>query len=138
MNTQALVTVGSFFIAIISVIVAIVTLWNNKHKDVRNETKAETKEQVEAHAGLQAQIDTVNAVQIARLDAIDNGIRDLKAERRVDSQNVQKRFDELREDMRDIHDEAMHARELAEAAHRRLDRAGIEQDPRVQVANERG
>lgn len=137
MNTQALVTVGSFFIAIISVIVAIVTLWNNKHKDVRNEAKAETKEQVEAHAGLQAQIDTVNAVQIARLDAIDNGIRDLKAERRVDSQNVQKRFDELREDMRDIHDEAMHARELAEAAHRRLDRAGIEQDPRVQVANER-
>lgn len=124
MTVESFIAVVGCLIGVGGFIVAIATLWSNRGKDV----KSETKEQVEIHAGLQSQIDTINAVQMTRLDAIDNGIRDLKADRRSDSNQMNKRFDELRDEIKDIHDEAQHAVELAEAAHRRLDRAGIEQD----------
>lgn len=121
------ITVISLCIAAGSLVIAFFSFQRNTTKD----TKDETKENVEIHAGLQSQIDTINAVQITRLEAIDNGIRDLKAERRTDSANINKRFDELRDEIRDVHDEAKHAKELAEAAHRRLDRLGAEPDSMV-------
>lgn len=127
MSVEQLITVVSCIVGIGGFFVAFYVMWSNKNNGVRNETK----EQVEVHAGLQSQIDTINAVQMTRLDAIDNGIRDLKAERRADATNINKRFDELRDDLKDVHDEAKHAIELAEAAHRRLDRMGAEPDPAV-------
>lgn len=127
MSVEQLITVVSCIVGIGGFFVAFYVMWSNKNTGVR----AETKEQVEVHSGLQSQIDTINAVQMTRLDAIDNGIRDLKAERRADATNINKRFDELRDDLKDVHDEARHAVELAEAAHRRLDRMGAEPDPAV-------
>lgn len=127
MSVEQLITVVSCIVGLGGFFVAFYVMWSNKNTGVR----AETKEQVEVHAGLQSQIDTINAVQMTRLDAIDNGIRDLKAERRADATNINKRFDELRDDLKDVHDEAKHAMELAEAAHRRLDRMGAEPDPAV-------
>lgn len=127
MSVEQLITVVSCIVGLGGFFVAFYVMWSNKNTGVR----AETKEQVEVHSGLQSQIDTINAVQMTRLDAIDNGIRDLKAERRADATNINKRFDELRDDLKDVHDEARHAMELAEAAHRRLDRMGAEPDPAV-------
>lgn len=127
MSVEQLITVVSCIVGLGGFFVAFYVMWSNKNTGVRTETK----EQVEVHAGLQSQIDTINAVQMTRLDAIDNGIRDLKAERRADATNINKRFDELRDDLKDVHDEAKHAMELAEAAHRRLDRMGAEPDPAV-------
>lgn len=123
-DVAILISIFSVIVGVGGFVVALVTLSHNKKKDMQGETK----EQVEIHAGLQSQIDTINAVQMTRLDAIDNGIRDLKAERRTDSAQMNKRFDELRDEVRDVYDEARHARELAEAAHRRLDRIDAPQD----------
>lgn len=52
---------------------------------------------------------------LARLDSIDNGIRDIKAENRA-----------IRSELTDVRDIAQHAVERAEAAHSRLDRAGVD------------
>lgn len=122
-----IVTLVSLAIAAGSLIVAYFTFQRNSKKMDTDDTK----ENVQIHAGLQSQIDTINAVQMTRLDAIDNGIRDLKAERRQDSAQMNKRFDEMRDEIRDIRDGVTHATELAEAAHRRLDRIGADPDSAV-------
>ena len=48
---------------------------------------------------------------LARLDSIDNGIRDIKAENRS-----------MRNEIKEVRDIALHAEERAEAANNRLDR----------------
>ena len=50
-----------------------------------------------------------------KLDIISNDIKDIKAENRRYSS-----------ELRDVHEIAVHARERADAAHERLDRAGID------------
>ena len=52
---------------------------------------------------------------LARLDSIDNGIRDIKAENRA-----------IRSEMKEVRDISQHALERAESAHARIDRAGID------------
>lgn len=52
---------------------------------------------------------------LARLDSIDNGVRDIKAENRA-----------LRSEMKDVRDISQHALDRAEAAHARIDRSGID------------
>lgn len=52
---------------------------------------------------------------LARLDSIDNGIRDIKAENRA-----------IRSELTDVRDMSQHALDRAEAAHARIDRAGID------------
>ena len=118
--------------------ITFATFQKNSHKSVREETK----ENVEIHAGLQSQIDIVNTTITSRLDTIDDGIRDLKAEGRNTRNDVSKYRDDMHDEIRklreDIHDDiddvrisALHAVELAEAAHRRLDRLGAEPDALV-------
>ena len=102
--------------------IAFATLWINRTKHHRDEATSNTEKLVT----LKSQIDSNNTVHMMRLDSIDGGIRDLKAERKMDNENINRRFDELREDIIDVRDKSIHAQELAEAAHRRLDRAGID------------
>ncbi len=78
-------------------IVALVTLVKNSQKDSEN------------HAEFNATIGT-------KLDFISEDVKDVKAEQR----NMQRSVNEVR-------DIAIRARESADAAHRRLDRAGIEE-----------
>lgn len=122
--TTTIISICSVLVAFVSLIFTIITLNHNKHKDV----KSETKENVEIHAGLQSQIDTLKTINVSRLDAIDNGIRDLKADNRGFRSELTKMRDDLHEEMRGINDKAVHATELAEAAHRRLDRIGAAED----------
>lgn len=123
-SISTMITALSVVIAIISAAIAAITLQRNKEKD----TKVETKEIVEVHAGLQSQIDILSNTIAPRLDTIDDGIRDLKAENRSTRAEFATLKDQIHEEMRSIHDEANHALELAEAAHRRLDRIGAEPD----------
>lgn len=125
MDVQSII---SLLIAAGSIGIAFVTLWKNSHKS----TKEETKETIEVRASLQSQIDIIKEGFNANLQSIDNGVRDLKADNRSFRSDLTKMRDELRDEIRDIHDEAKHAIELAEAAHRRLDRMGAEPDVLVQ------
>lgn len=52
---------------------------------------------------------------LARLDSIDNGIRDIKAENRS-----------MRIEIKEVRDIAQHGVDRAEAAHARIDRSGID------------
>lgn len=114
-------------VGILGIVVTFATLYNSR----KDKHGMDIKDNVEIHSGLQSQIDTINAVQITRLDSIDNGIRDLKAENRSMRGEITKLRDDLRDEIRETHDEARHATELAEAAHRRLDRIGAAPDSRV-------
>lgn len=131
MNVSSAVTVISCLIAFGSLITAIVVLVRNSNKD----NKLEAKEAVEIHAGLQSQIDITNTTITQRLDSIDSGVRDLRADNRGMRNDITKIRDDLRDEMREVRDEAKHAVELAEAAHRRLDRAGIDADSTVHKLN---
>lgn len=120
-------TIASFtslLIGIAGFCVAFATLWINRNKTI----KEEAKETVEEHADLRAQVSVNNAKIFTRLDTIDDGVRDIKADNRGIRSDIASLRDTLRDEIRDVHDEAKHALELAEAAHRRLDRAGIDQD----------
>ncbi len=132
---STVITVIGCIVGVLGFAVAFVTLWRSKEAD----TKEETKENVAVHTGLQSQIDVLNGILETRLDAIDNGVRDLKADNRGFRSELIKMRDEIREELRlmraemddrisEVHDEARHALELAEAAHRRLDRIGAAKD----------
>lgn len=121
---QSVISVISVVIAIGSLFTAIIVMSRNKIKDEKNETK----ENVEIHAELQSQINMVNHTTITRLDGIDNGIRDIKADYRGIRTEIRDLRDEFRAELRDTNKEASEALHLAQAAHRRLDRAGIEKD----------
>ncbi len=126
-DISTIITAVSVVVAIASFAVAAITLSGNRTKDV----KLETREAVETHAQLQSQIDVLSNTIAPRLDTIDDGIRDLKAENRSTRNDITNLRDTLRDDIREVHDEAAHATELAEAAHRRLDRMGAEPDEHV-------
>lgn len=115
-------TILALIVAAIGMLIAFFSLNHN----MKTAEKDDTKENAEKHSSLQGQIDTISTVYMVRLDSIDDGIRDLKAERRIDSSNFNDRFDQLHHEILGVHDDSKHAIELAEAAHRRLDRAGIE------------
>lgn len=132
-NLGDVVTVVSVLIAIGSLVVAVVVATRNKSKD----TKQETKEAVEIHAGLQSQIDVLKTSLDMQLSSIDSGVRDLRADNRGFRSELTKLRDDLRDEMREIHDEAAHAVELAEAAHRRLDRMGAPEDASVKKLKEK-
>lgn len=107
-------TISSFISLVIGfagAIIAFATLWHKFQDDAKNETK----ETVEAHAHFQSQIDALTKVIGSKLDGIDSGIRDLKAENRI-----------MRQEISSANETAIKALDLAEAAHRRLDRAGID------------
>lgn len=123
-DVQTIITIVSILIALGSLTIAVITATRNS----RNDTKAETKENVEIHVGLQSQIDTIRTTLELRLESIDGGVRDLRADNRGMRSELTKMRDDLRDEIREIHDEAHHAIELAEAAHRRLDRLGAEPD----------
>lgn len=130
-DVTIIISVFSVCIGVGGFIVALTTLMGNRKKT----TKDETKEQVEAHANLQAQINITNQTISARLDAIDGGVRDIRADNRGMRTEITKMRDDLRDEIKEIHDEARHAIELAEAAHRRLDRIDAPQDHAVKKAN---
>lgn len=87
-------------VAVFSFIVALATYIRGGKKDVREETKEEAE-----HTG----------IVLTRLNSIDDGIRDIKAESRS-----------MRAEIQQVRDIAQHASERADAAHSRLDRAGID------------
>ena len=118
-SVELITTIISIAIALGSLISAIVVISHNKAKDI----KGETREELEQRVGL--------ATMSTRLDSIDSGVRDLKADNRGFRHELTKMRDELRDEMREIHDEAKHGVELAEAAHRRLDRMGAEPDASI-------
>ncbi len=124
MEITGMIEVISITVGIGGFVVAFATLWGNSRK----ETKNETKESVEVHSKLQSEIDVLNKIIGTRLDTIDNGIRDLKADNRSMRADITKLRDDLRDEIRNVHEEAKHAIELSEAAHRRLDRIGAEPD----------
>lgn len=132
---STVIAVIGCIVGVLGFAVAFVTLWRSKEAD----TKEETKENVAVHTGLQSQIDVLNGTIETRLDAIDNGVRDLKADNRGFRSELIKMRDEVRDELRlmrdelegkisEVHDESRHALELAEAAHRRLDRIGAAKD----------
>lgn len=114
-------------VGIIGVMFAAFTAYSNR-KDKHGE---DVEKNTKIHSTLQSQIDMINATWISRLDQIDDGIRDLKAENRGVRGEITKLRDDLRDEIREIHDEARHAIELAEAAHRRLDRIKAPEDSKV-------
>lgn len=118
---ETIVTVGSLVIAFVSCMVAIMAFSRNKD----NDTKQETKEDMQARASLTASIRVLDT----KLESIDGGIRDLKAENRNFRDEIGKMKETLRQDIKSVEEKAIHALELAEASHRRLDRAGVDKDP---------
>lgn len=121
-DVSTLISGGSTLIGFISLIVAIAVVINNSHKD----NKSETASNIEVHAALQGEVNTLSKTIDLKLNNISDDIKDLKADNRSVSNQIDKLRDEFKIEMREIHDEARHATELAEAAHRRLDRAGVE------------
>lgn len=138
-SVTTVITIVSVAIAFISVTIAILSFLHNRDNDKRSEVR----DNVEIHAGLQSQIevmktnmDNQNKMMTTQLGSIDSGVRDLRADNRGFRAELTKMRDDLRDEMRDIHDEALHAVELAEAAHRRLDRMGADPDPGVKKLTE--
>lgn len=121
-DVGALISGGSTLIGFVSMIIAIAVMVNNSHKDNKNETASN----VEVHANLQSQVSVLKTGLDIKLNNISEDVKDLKADNRNVSHQIDNLREELRKDIKEIHDEAYHAKELAEAAHRRLDRAGIE------------
>jgi septation ring formation regulator EzrA len=93
---QLLLTVVTAVIALLSLIVAFAT-WLSK-------TKQDSGKQ-----------DSHNAVVVTKLDGIDSNVKEIKEDMRT-----------FRKDLEEVRDIAIHASERAEAAHHRLDRAGID------------
>lgn len=131
----SVITVISVCVAIGSLAISAFMANHNKTKDV----KEETKDNVEIHASLQSQIDILSNTISPRIETIDDGIRDLKAENRTVRSEITQMRDDMHKEIRDLRDDmhnqisevnekAIHATELAEAAHRRLDRAGIPEE----------
>lgn len=90
------ITVLTFVIAIIGCVVAVSGVGSRQRNEVKNE---------EHHI---ASIST-------KLDFISEDIKDVKAEQRI-----------FQRDMNEVRNLAMRASERAEAAHRRLDRIGLD------------
>lgn len=138
MSVEDLITIIGMLMGIAGVAIAA---WSLLHTRDINKT-SETKENVQVHADLQNQITEIQTTMNTKLESIDDGVRDLKAENRSFRQDLSSIKDTLREEMRsmkdDIHDEikdtnekAVKAMDLAEAAHRRLDRIGAPEDTGV-------
>ena len=123
-SIETIITVASIAIAFLSLTFTAVTFLRNRDKDVKNETK----DNVEIHANLQSQIDILGKTIPTQLETIDSGVRDLRADNRGLRSDITKMCDDLRDEIKEVHDEAKHGVELAEAAHRRLDRLGAEPD----------
>lgn len=95
METEVITSVTAT-IAVLGFLVALASFLHDNKNDAKDEAKSDGR-------------------VLARLDSIDNGIRDIKAENRS-----------MRKDMQEIRDIAQHANDRAESAHHRLDRAGID------------
>lgn len=87
-------------VAILAFVVAFATYIRDGKNDMRDETREESE----------------NTGRIlSRLDGIDAGIRDIKAENRL-----------MRDEIKEVREIAQKAKSLAESAHSRLDRSGID------------
>lgn len=95
MNSEV-VTAITITIAVLGFIVALATYIRGGTKDAKEEAKENAQN---------------DGRVLARLDSIDNGIRDIKAENRS-----------MRNEIREVRDIAQHAKDRADAAHNRLDR----------------
>lgn len=126
-SIQTIITVISVTIAFLSLTFTAASFGKNHSKDKTNEVKDNT----EIHVGLQSQIDIMRETVLTKIEGIDSGVRDLRADNRGLRADITKMRDDLRDEIREVHDEAKHGVELAEAAHRRLDRMGAEPDPMV-------
>lgn len=126
-SIQTMITVISVAITFLSLTFTAVRF----NKDSHNEKTNEVKDNTEIHAGLQSQIDIMRETVITKIEGIDSGVRDLRADNRGLRADITKMRDDLRDEIREVHNEAKHGVELAEAAHRRLDRMGAEPDPMV-------
>ena len=93
---QLLLTIMTAVIALLGLVVSFAT-WLSK-------TKQDSGKQ-DAH----------NAVVVTKLDGIGDNVNEIKEEMRT-----------FRKDLEDVRKIATHASERAEAAHNRLDRAGID------------
>ena len=93
---QSIVTAISITVAVFGFVVALATYIRGGTKDA----KKEASENAENEGRV-----------LARLDSIDDGIRDIKAENRS-----------MRNEIREVRDIAQHAKERADAANNRLDR----------------
>lgn len=61
-----------------------------------------------------------------KLDFIGNDIKDIKAENRRTTSEIQKMRENHNTELSEVRDIALHAQERADAAHNRMDRAGID------------
>lgn len=61
-----------------------------------------------------------------KLEFIGNDIKDIKAENRRTASDIQKMRENHNTELGEVRDIALHAQERAEAAHNRMDRAGID------------
>jgi hypothetical protein len=61
-----------------------------------------------------------------KLDFIGNDVKDIKAENRRTASEIQKMRENHTAELGEVRDIAIHAQERADAAHNRMDRAGID------------
>lgn len=94
------VTAITATVAVLGFIIALATYVRGGKKNIQEEAKENAE-----NAG----------IVLTRLNSIDDGIRDIKAESRA-----------MRTEIQQVRDIAQHANERAESAHSRLDRAGID------------
>lgn len=95
MNAEVITAITAT-VAVLGFLVALATYWRGGRSGAKEEGENDGR-------------------VLARLDSIDNGIRDIKAENRS-----------MRREIQEVRDIALHADERAESAHKRLDRAGID------------
>ena len=101
------ITVASVIVAVLSVIFAMLTYARGGRQLVQGDAaeRAET---------------------ITKLDFIANDLKDIKADGRQRDKELKSMRDAFNTELKSIRDTATHAHERAEAAHRRIDRAGID------------
>lgn len=100
MSVEDLITIIGMLMGIAGVTIAA---WSLLH--TRDKSKAdETKENVQVHANLQNQITETNALISTKLESIDDGVRDLKAENRSFRRDLSDIKDTLRKEMNEVRD----------------------------------
>lgn len=112
-EAQTVLTLISIVVALGSLITAMVVIHRNKIKDDKNSII----ENKEAHH----QIEIVNSKISTRLDAIDNGVRDIKADNRSIKEEIRHLRDNLSDDIKEVNTLATNAFHLAEKANSRID-----------------
>ena len=100
-------TAVSLTVAIMGALIALATYLRNGKKDAKAESQRE--------ASRDAEIVKRDTEIMTKLDFLGNDLKDIKADNR-----------RTRDEVAEVRKIAQHASERADAAHRRLDRAGVD------------